>query len=104
MTSLLFSFFVGLCPTAVTYCTMRPIQIDLSRINSRNDRTVTVVEQLDRDYRMAEPLPIKYSLYDDITMERYNIIKNFASNIIENSQNIDPKYIKLINDHFWDLA
>jgi len=41
----------------------------------------------------------------DMTEEEYNslIIQNFARKVIENSKNIEPKYAKLIDKHFWDL-
>jgi len=36
--------------------------------------------------------------------EQIKIIHNFVSDLLENSQGLDPKFSKTIDKHFWDLV
>jgi len=35
--------------------------------------------------------------------DKLQIIQEFATKLIENTEDINPKYAKLVNKHFWDL-
>ena len=35
--------------------------------------------------------------------EQIQIIQNFASELLDNMEDLNPKYAKLVNRHFWDL-
>jgi hypothetical protein len=35
--------------------------------------------------------------------QKYNIIKMFATNIIEASIDVEPEVVKFVNDNLWDL-
>lgn len=34
---------------------------------------------------------------------KFQIIQEFATKLIENTEDLNPKYAKLVNKHFWDL-
>lgn len=34
---------------------------------------------------------------------KFQIIQDFATKLIKNIEDINPKYAKLVNKHFWDL-
>jgi hypothetical protein len=36
--------------------------------------------------------------------EQIETIHNFVSNLLENSQELNPNFAKTINKHFWDLV
>lgn len=44
------------------------------------------------------------NLFEEIELySKLQIIQEFATKLIENTENINPKYAKLVNKHFWDL-
>jgi len=44
------------------------------------------------------------NLFEEIELYyRLQIIQEFATKLIENTEDINPKYAKLVNKHFWDL-
>ena len=36
--------------------------------------------------------------------EQIEILHTFVSNLIENSEELDPNFVNTVNNHFWDLA
>lgn len=36
--------------------------------------------------------------------DQIEIIQSFVSAILENTQDSDPNFLKLVDEHFWDLA
>lgn len=37
------------------------------------------------------------------TIEKIKILQNFISELLETSEDLDPSYAKVINEHFWEL-
>jgi len=37
-------------------------------------------------------------------IEQFNIIQSFASNLLNNTKNLDPEFSRTVDDHFWDLV
>jgi len=43
-------------------------------------------------------------LFEEIELySKFQIIQEFATKLIETTEDINPKYAKLVNKHFWDL-
>jgi len=55
--------------------------------------------QLNYSWEQANPLEFQY----DASYYHKSVITKFASELIENMENISPRYGKLINKNFWDL-
>ena len=36
--------------------------------------------------------------------EKINIINNLVSNLLENTEDLDPRISKIIDEHFWELV
>lgn len=51
---------------------------------------------------LTEPYSIipKSSLFEN---EEINIMHGFASNLIENIEDLPPEYSEIIDEHFWEL-
>ena len=54
---------------------------------------------------------IKNALDDDFPKDHYENkeervtdISNFVENLTKNQQDMDPRFSKVIDDHFWDLV
>jgi len=44
------------------------------------------------------------NLFEEVELySKLQIIQEFATKLIENTEDINPKYAKLVNKHFWDL-
>jgi len=41
---------------------------------------------------------------EDKVKEQIGIIHDFISNLIENSEDLDPNFAETVTKHFWDLA
>lgn len=35
--------------------------------------------------------------------EKFAVLKNVASHLASTSSGIDPEFVKIVNEHFWDL-
>ena len=35
--------------------------------------------------------------------EKFTVLKNVASELVSNSSNIDPEFVEIVNEHFWNL-
>lgn len=35
--------------------------------------------------------------------EKFAVLKNVASHLASTSSNIDPEFVEIVNEHFWDL-
>jgi hypothetical protein len=46
----------------------------------------------------------KFISDNQIIVEQINIIHNFVSLLLRESQDLDPKYSKVVDKYFWDLG
>lgn len=68
---------------------------------------------LENNYVISEGcacMPDEYNQYYSLLSEeqeairQIEIIHGFVSNLIENSEELDPNFAKTVSKHFWDLA
>lgn len=61
-----------------------------------------------RDARAPEGMNLDYYQLSNETqpnreVELFKIIQSFASNLLENMKDLDPKFSRTVDNHFWDL-
>lgn len=77
-----------------------------------NQREILTPSNIYNDIKFECCLPEEFYQNDYYTIGNQNkilenqieIIHNFVSALIENTQELDPRISKLIDDHFWELG
>jgi len=92
-----FKIFAGGAVTAAVLCYS---QIGMETLN------------VDQDYffhHARAPEGMSFDYYQLINeeqageVEQFKIIQSFASNLIENTKDLDPEFSRTVDRHFWDL-
>lgn len=82
----------------------------VSVVNTSQQEEQTLLPSENHD--LPEELQLFHSWEEDFTKNlfeeielytKFQIIQEFAAKLIENTEDINPKYAKLVNKHFWDL-
>lgn len=59
-----------------------------------------------RDDSLKSGQDFYYSLFvhENVTRNQIEIIHNFVSTLVEDSEDLDPNFSQMVDKHFWDLA
>jgi hypothetical protein len=92
---------VGFIPTAVvltySYLGNPPILIP-----HQNYKMSTTSMKISSDYDYNPYYTVLTG--QEIIRDQIETIHGFVSNILENMQDLDPQFSRLVDEHFWDLA
>jgi hypothetical protein len=77
--------------------------VDTSLVPSRNYHLTKISSDPDQWESQHQNTVVSWSFTDSGLLSKLDIIHNFATDLLNESKDLRPEIVQMVNDNFWDL-